>query len=92
MSSIDRSEPSIIAPHPKTGVLREVAADVHFPGAGNNDEQLWGGIRVWYPPFDPNGKWYRTKFKKKSYKKKKGAVIGVVEIELIPEEEWLKER
>lgn len=50
-----------------------------------NSRRLWSGIRVTYPPFDPKGKYYRTKFKQKKYDPKTRTMT--VEMELIPEEE-----
>lgn len=29
---------------------------------------LWSGIRFWYPPFDPNGSYYTTKYVGKTEK------------------------
>lgn len=29
---------------------------------GKPSEELWSDLRVWYPPFDPNGRYYTTKY------------------------------
>lgn len=83
----DREEPSIFVKDPKTGNFKEVSAELHFPPVDKNDIALWSGIRVWYPPFSADGKYYRTKFRKRIFKEKGGVVFGTVEMELVPEEE-----
>ena len=45
-------------------------------------EEVWSGIRVWYPPRDPKGAYYLTKFLNK--REEKGKVI--VEMELVLDE------
>jgi hypothetical protein len=52
----------------------------------DSSRKLWSGIRVTFPPFDPKGKRYRTKFKQKRYDPKTRTMT--VEMELILEEEW----
>ncbi len=47
---------------------------------------LWSGRRVWYPPGDPKGAYYRTEYAGKT--EKDGVVT--VHMKLIPEEEWRK--
>jgi hypothetical protein len=47
----------------------------------DTSKALWDGIRVWYPPFDPNGAYYTTKYVGKT--EKDGKVT--VHIKLIPE-------
>lgn len=54
-----------------------------------SSRKLWSGIRLWYPPFSPDGKPYRTKFKSKKYDPKTHTMT--VNMELIPEEEWNKQ-
>ncbi len=44
---------------------------------------LWDDMRVWYPPGDPKGKWYRTRYVEKT---NAGATVLVV-VQLIPEDE-----
>lgn len=51
------------------------------------NDAMWSGIRVWYPPFHKEGRYYRTKYKKTEYKEENGNLVGVVTMELIPEEE-----
>ena len=60
-------------------ILKKVPSEAHFP----THESVWNNIRIWYPPQDPNGRYYRTKFKRQKFNKKKREVT--VEMELIPE-------
>jgi len=47
---------------------------------------LWAGIRIWYPPNDSKGKFYRTKYKGEKFDPE--ARTLTVEMELIPEEDF----
>ena len=46
---------------------------------------LWNGIHVWYPPGDPKGRYYLTKYKGQKLDQKTRTIT--VEMELIPEGE-----
>jgi hypothetical protein len=52
--------------------------------------KLWSDLCLWWPPFSPDGKPYRTKYKSKRYNPE--TKIMTVKMELIPEEEWEKQQ
>lgn len=63
---------------------------VETPSETELSKKLWNGIRVTFPPFDPKGKYYRTKYKGKKFNPETRTMT--VELELIPEEEWEKQQ
>jgi len=52
----------------------------------HSSRDLWSGRRIWCPPGDPKGAWYRTEYARKT---EKDGII-TIHVKLIPEEEWRK--
>jgi len=65
-----------------------------------SSKELWSGIPVWWPPQDPKGKPYRTKYVSSKFDPETGIVTVVIELiparqrteeELALEEDWKDE-